>query len=135
RASAAAIVAEAVLGVVGIVGMARPVRLGDFGVILGTVVDVLDHQADRRAGGLAFERAREDADLVRLLALGGEFAGPGAPCIEERLDMALIQLQPRRAPVHDGAERGPMALAPGRVAEGSAEGVPAHARAIRRYGE
>jgi hypothetical protein len=69
-APAAAIVAKAVLGVIGIVGMAGAIGLGDFGIVLRALVGVLDHQADRRAGGLALEHARQDAHLRPAPAAG-----------------------------------------------------------------
>ena len=58
-AAAAAIVAHAVLDVVGVVGVARPVLVLDVGIVLGALVDILDQQRDRRAGGdLRAGRAR-----------------------------------------------------------------------------
>ena len=51
RAPAAAIVADAVLDVVGVVGVAGPVLVRDLGIVLRALVDVLDQERDRRAGG------------------------------------------------------------------------------------
>ena len=73
--------------------MARPVLLLDLPVVAGPHVLVLDHEADGRAEGLAFEDAGEDADGVGLLALGDEAALPGGPAVEIRLDVGLRQLQ------------------------------------------
>src|SRR5690606_54037 len=62
-APAAAIIADAVLRLIGEVGMAGAVLLGDFRIILGALIDILDDEADRRAGGHAFEHAGDDFDL------------------------------------------------------------------------
>src|SRR5690606_24969690 len=48
-AAAAAIVADAVLRLIGEIGVAGAVALADIGIILRARVDILDHQADRRA--------------------------------------------------------------------------------------
>src|SRR5690606_38408648 len=96
---AAAIVAKAVLGVVGVVRVARTIGLGDFGVVLGALVGVLDDQADRSAGGPAFERAGQDLDQIRFAPLRGELAGPGLARIEERLDRRFADWQSGRAPI------------------------------------
>src|SRR5262249_23498292 len=42
-AAAAAIVANAVFGVVGVIGVPRPVLILDVGIVLGALVDVVDH--------------------------------------------------------------------------------------------
>ena len=49
-ASAAAIVAQAVFGVVGVVGMAGAIEVADLRIVLRALVDILDHERDRRAG-------------------------------------------------------------------------------------
>src|SRR5690606_27154174 len=49
-ASAAAIIAQAVFDLIGVVGMAGTVAVGDLAVILGTLIDILDHHGDRRTG-------------------------------------------------------------------------------------
>ena len=72
RPAAAAMVADAVFGPIGVVGMARAELVVVLAVILGTLVLVVDEQADRRAGGLALEHAGEDAHRVALAPLGDE---------------------------------------------------------------
>ena len=106
--------------------MAGAIGLGDFRIVLGALVDIVDVERDRRAGRAPLEHAREDAGLVRLLALGGEARLAGAALVEERLDITLGQGQPRRAAVHDRAQRRAVALAPGGEAEDASEGVEAH---------
>src|SRR5262249_42149149 len=77
-ASAAAIVAHAVFYVVGVIGMAGPVLILDVGIVLAALIDIIDDERDRRAGGhlltgrFILEYAREDPDCVGLLTLGGE---------------------------------------------------------------
>src|SRR5262245_33916166 len=56
-AAPASPVADAELGVVGVIGVARPVLLPDLAVVAGSHVLVGDHEADRRAEGLALEDA------------------------------------------------------------------------------
>ena len=75
-ASAAAIVAQAVFGVIGVVGMAGPVEIADVGIVLGALIDIVDHERDRRtgrhrlAGRIVGDHAREDFDLVGLAGAG-----------------------------------------------------------------
>src|SRR5690606_10366061 len=106
--------------------VAWTIGLGDLRIVLRSLVGVLDHQADRSAGRLAFERARQDLDQVRLAPLGGELAGPRLARIEKRLDRLFADRQSRRTPVHHRPQRRPMALTPGRKAKYPAECVEAH---------
>ena len=55
---------------------------------------------------------------------------PGLPRIQEGLDVAFAQRQPRRAPVHHCAQRRPVALAPGGEPQDAPEFVPAHGQAL-----
>src|SRR5690606_18087413 len=76
RAPAAAVIADAVLLVVGVVGVSRPELVLDVPVVLRALVDIVDDERDRRARRdlapiLAGENARQDLDLVRLPALRG----------------------------------------------------------------
>ena len=119
--------------------MAGPVAVADLGIILRALVDVLDHQRDRRAGrdlparALVREHAGEDAHLVRLAPLRGEARLARAAAVELGLDVGLRQRDQRRAAVDDAAERRPMALAEGGDAEEVAEGVVGHGmRSLRR---
>src|SRR5690606_30920172 len=101
RAAAAAVIADAVLLLVGVIGVARPELVLDGGVVAGALVGVLDHEADGRAGRLPFEHARENAHAVSFLALGGVPRAPGTPPVEVRLDVRFGQREPRRAAVDD----------------------------------
>ncbi len=48
---AAAIIADAVFGVIGVIGVARAIFIAVVGVVLRARVDILDDEADGRAGG------------------------------------------------------------------------------------
>src|SRR5690606_1706224 len=91
-APAAAIVADAVFLVIGIVGMAGSILVADIGIVLGALVGILDHQRDRRAGrarpvrALVLEHARENFHFVSLAALRGIFALPRLAPVEIVLD-------------------------------------------------
>ena len=123
-AAAAARIAKAVFGLVGRVGMAgagRQVR-----IIPRTGVDIVDDQADRRAGGPAFVGAGEDPDPVRLLPGRGSGRKAGAAAVEPGLDILFGEGEAGRAAVDDRADGGAVALTPGGEAEDPAEAVPAH---------
>ena len=91
-APAALPVADAVLGVVGVVGV-RGAELGfHFGVGLGPGVLVFDPQADRRAEGLALERAGEDLHRVGFLARRDDFGLAGPAAVQVGLDVGLGQV-------------------------------------------
>ena len=131
-AAAAAIVADAVFGVVGVVGVAGPVLVLDVGIVLGALVDIVDHQRDRRAGRhlpaarVVREHAGEDFHRVGLAPLRGEARLARPPLVEIGLDVGLGQRDARRAAVDHAADRRPVAFAQGRDAEKMAEGVERH---------
>jgi len=135
-AAAAARIADPVFLVVGDVGMAGAEGLRDLAVILGPLVGVLDHQLDRGAGGPAFEDTRKDADLVCLLALGGELRLAGLAEVEPRLEIGLGECHAGGAAVHRATDGRAVAFAPGGDPEDMSEGVEAHVRsptACRAY--
>ena len=126
--AAAAVVAHAVLVVVGVVGMGRAEQVLDRRVVLGLLVGVADQQADRRAGGLALEHPGKNLHLVGFLALGGVPAGAGLAPVEVALQVPGGQFQPRGAPIDDGDQRRAVAFACGGDGEELAVGVAGHAR-------
>src|SRR3546814_20094067 len=97
--------------------MSRPKPVLDLTICRRALVLVLERQADRLAGGLAFEDAGQDLDPVRLATLGREAGLPRPSPVEPMLDIRLGQRNARRCPVDDAADRRPMALAPGGEAE------------------
>lgn len=60
RTTAAAIVAQTILLLVGVIGVARTEQIFDRAVILRTLIGVLNQQTDTGPGGNAFEDAGED---------------------------------------------------------------------------
>lgn len=83
-ASAAAIVAEAELGVEGEVGVARPVLVLDVAVVLAALVLVADEDGDGRAGGLTFEDAGEDLGGIIFLPRADNARLPGLSALQVR---------------------------------------------------
>ena len=129
---AAAIIAQAVFGFIGEVGMARTKLVLDLGIVLRALIGVLDQQRDRRArrhlhAGLRMRHhAGQDLHRVGFLALGGEARLSGTAAIEIVLDVFVGQRQQRRAAIDHAADRDPMAFAKGRDPEHVAEGVEGH---------
>jgi len=112
--------------------MARAVLVLDRRIIFRALVDVVDHQHDRGAGGdlsaacFAHEHAGHDLDRVRLLPLRGEARLAGPAAVEMVLDLGRSERNPRRSAVDHAADRRPMALAEGRDPEKVAEGIERH---------
>ena len=106
--------------------MAGAEFLRDIAVVPGALIGVFDHQLNRGAGGAPFVDARQDANLVRLLALGGEPVLAGFAPVEPGLDVVLGQRKAWGAAVYRGAKGRAVAFAPGRHAEHMPESVEAH---------
>src|SRR5690606_32950755 len=104
RSSAAAIVAQAVLVQVGVVGVTGAEAILDLVVVARALVLVFDQQPDGRTGGAALEHPGQDAHLIGFLALAGVARGAGAPSLDIRLQVGFIQRQPRRTAVDDAAQ-------------------------------
>ena len=130
RAAAAPVVAHPVLGVVGEVGVGRPILVLDAAVVPRALVDVVDGQADGGAGGDALEHPGENAYLVRLPALGGVLRPPRAAAIQIPLQVRLVEGHARGAAIDDGAKRRAVALAEGGDGKGLSEGVAGHRRSL-----
>src|SRR5690606_27247050 len=94
------------------------------------LIDVLDEEADRRAGRHALEHAREDSHLVGLFALRDEARAAGGAAVEIALDVRFRKLEPRRATVDDRRERRTVAFAARRDREHSPEAVARHRPAL-----
>ncbi len=97
-AAAAAMVADAVFGIIGVVRMAGAVAAGDVVIVLGPLVHILDEHGHRRPGGhepaLGMgQGAREDAHLIRLAPLGGKAGGAGAAAVQRGLDVLHREAQ------------------------------------------
>ena len=100
--------------------------LGDLGIILGALVGVADHQLHRGAGGAPFEHAREDLDLVGLLALRGVFVLTGFALIQPSLNHGLVNRNAGGATIDGRAKRGAVTFAPGGDPEQMTKAVEGH---------
>ena len=138
-APAAAIVANAVFGVVDVVGVAGTVLVLDVAVVFRALVDVFDEDGDRRAGrhlpsaALVDHHARQDARLVGFAPLRGEARGSRAAPVEIGLDVGDLERNQRRTAVDDAADSRPVAFAEGGDAEEMAETVVGHALRSARF--
>lgn len=72
--SAAAIVAEPVFFLKGIIRMTRAETGSDIGIIPGSLVRVPDDHGDRCSCSLSLEDTGEDLDLIALFSLGRKAA-------------------------------------------------------------
>ena len=124
--AAAAIVANAVLGPVGVVGMARSKLVGDVAVVLRALVGILNLQRQRRAGRHPLEGAGENAHEIVLAPLCGVAGLARLAPVEVRLDVRFAQGHAWRQAVDRAADGRAVALAPGHDTEGLAEGVAWH---------
>ena len=118
---AAAMIADAVLLPVGVVGVAGTESFGNVAVVLAALVLVADQQRDRRAGRFALEHAGENFHRIWLAPLGDMPRGARAAAVEFMLDVGLCERESRRAAVHHATDRGPVALAERSNAEQPAE--------------
>ena len=129
---AAAIIAQAVFRIIGIIRMAGAIGLRDFGIVLGTLIHILDHQADRRSRGsrpvgpVIFKYAGEDFHLVGLSPLGGVPRGTRLAAIQIALQIGLGQRHAGRTAIDDATDRGSVGLAERGDGEQLADGVAGH---------
>ena len=108
---AAAIVAKPVLVLVRVVGVAGAESILDLVVVVRALVLVLDLEPDRSPGRAPLEDARENPHPVRLTPLARKTRGARTATLDVALDVVLVELQPRRATVHDAAQRRAVTLA------------------------
>src|SRR6185503_13735976 len=86
RAATAAVVTNAVLLLIRVVGVAGAEAVLDLRVVAAFLIDVLDEQADRRSRRATLEDAGEDLHLIRLLPLRNMARAAGPASIEIFLD-------------------------------------------------
>ena len=96
------------------------------GIVLGPLILVLDHEANRRARGLSLEYTRDDGNRVGFTALRGMSRLARFSLIYVGLDIYFREHHARRAAVHYTAKRGTMAFAEGRETEKMAECIMRH---------
>src|ERR671913_307896 len=124
--AAAAIVAHAVFLEIGVVGVGGAETVLDLPIVARALVDIVDVQRDRRAGGDALEHAGQDLHRVRLLALGDEARLAGPALLHPHLDVGFAQRDARRRAVDDATDRRPVAFAPAGEPEEGAETAAGH---------
>ena len=131
-AAAAAIIAHAIFGVIGIVGMTGAVFVPDLGIVFGALIHIFDQQSDRCAGGqllchpFVLEDAGENFHRVRFLALGDEFRLTWAPPLQIALDIGFAEGDAGRAAIHHAADGRPVAFAEGGDAKQMPERIVRH---------
>jgi hypothetical protein len=92
-AASATIVAQAVLGLVGHVPVARAENVLEFTVIPGALVGIFDDKANGGACGAAFEESGQKADTVRFIAGGDGLAALAGPAL---VKLCLNRPRPER---------------------------------------
>jgi hypothetical protein len=125
-ATAAGDGADPELRLVRVVGVRRPVRARDLGVVLAPLIGVADLHRDRRAQREAIEDSRQDLDAVGLLALGDDVALAGAAPVELALDLGGIDGDARRTAVDGDAHGRAVRLTEGGHTKRGAEAVARH---------
>ena len=79
---------------------------------MAALVLVKHGERNRGTGGLAFEDARKDLDLVLFVAGGGHLALPGAAAVEFRLDFLFGDFETCGASVQDRTDCRTVGFAP-----------------------
>ena len=92
---------NAVLRLVGGIGMGGPKGHLHLLVIAGPLVFVAHQHGDRCAQGDPIEQTAEDFNLVVFLARGGDFALTRFAAIQFGLDGIEVEVEPWRAAIHD----------------------------------
>src|SRR6185437_11720122 len=127
--SAAAVIVDAVLDVVGVAGVPGTILVLDVGVVPRALVDIFDHQHDRRTGrhlltGLFVgKHPRHDFYRVRLLPLCRKTGLAGAPPVEFALNVLNAKWNPRRTTIDHAADCRPVAFAKARKPEQMTESI------------
>lgn len=116
-ASAALPIADAVFGVVGVVGVGRTVFVLHLGVCFGAVVFIVDEDGDGGAEGEVFEGAGEDLAGIGFFARGGDIGLAGFPAVEGGLDIGFGEGEVGGAAVDDDADGAAVGFAEGGDAE------------------
>src|SRR5438128_8203681 len=123
---AAAIIADAVLVAIHVVGMSRAKRIGNVGVIFAALILVADEQRDRCPGRAALEYAGEDLHRVGFAPLRNMARGAGLAPVELALNVGGGELHAGRATIDDTTDGGTVRFAEGSDAKKFAEGIAGH---------
>jgi len=106
--------------------------VADFRIVARTLVDVFDHERDRRSRrhlrhhAFVLKHAGEDLHRVGFLALRDEFGLARPAAVQIRLDIGFAQRDAWRAAIDDTADRRPVTLAEGRDPKHMPEAVVRH---------
>ena len=128
RSAAAAVVADAVLLPVRVVGVAGSERVRDIRVVPAPLVLVADQERDRRPGRAPLEHAGQDLDRVRLASLRDVARRARTATVEVALDVVLAEREAGRTAVDDAADRGSVRFAERRDAEQLAYRIAGHGK-------
>src|SRR6185436_6939657 len=120
--------ADAVLGLVGEVGMRGTKLRLHLLIVPGPHVLVVDQHRQRRSQGQALVHPGQDLDPVGLAALRRDGALAGAAPVQLALDLLDRQRHARRTTVDHDPDGRAVRLTEGRDAEQAAEAVPGHQR-------
>src|SRR5690554_2422528 len=130
-ATAAAVVADTIFVMVGIIGVGRTKLILDIAVIPGALIGIFDQQPNRRPRGHTFEHAGKNTHLIGLTALRRVPRRARAAAIEITLQIRLAKRKSRRTAVDNGTQCRAMALAESGDSEKLAESVAGHEEASR----
>ncbi len=115
--------ANAVLGLIAVVGVRRTVLGTHLVVVASARIAIAHQQRDGRAQGQATLDAGKNLDLVRLVAVAGNAALARSATVQLDLDLLAADGEARGTPVDHDADTRPVGLAPGRDPEELAEGT------------
>ena len=117
---------DAVLRLVGGIGMGGPKGHLHLLVIAGPLVLVAHHHGDRGSQGDPIEQTAEDFNLVGFLARGGDFALTRFAAIQFGLDGIEVEVEPWRAAIDDHPHTAPVGFPEGADLKELAEAAAHH---------
>ena len=132
RSPTSAPIPDPILGVIGVVGVTRPVLQLHLTVVTAALIFVRDQQADRSTQGLSLEHTRQDLHRVRFLPLGHQMRLPRCTTVKVGLDIRLVKRNERRTAIDDRTNRPSVRLPPRRDTEDRAKAI-AHLDLSRRF--
>jgi two-component system cell cycle sensor histidine kinase/response regulator CckA len=121
--AAALPVAEAVFGLIGVIGVRGAKLAGHFGIGFRTGILVPDPHGNGRSKCLTFKDSGKDFDFVRFFTGGGYFGLAGTSAVQIGLDIGLGKPDTRWTAIDDDANSAAMGFSPGGDAKELAERV------------
>ena len=125
------VVAVSILGIVGEIGVARAIAVGEVVIIATACVAVGDREANGGSRGASFMNAGQQGDLVGLFSLGGQGALARPSPVEFGLDPVEIEDDAGGDAIDDAAHGGPVGFTECGQAENGSEGVAGHGAKVR----